>query len=124
MAEIQSSADGFERKHIVRWSLILTCLFMSFGSMTYGASNAVISTTLGQPSFLRELGLDAEGKYASQANSLIGAANSLYYAGGFFGPFVHGWYSCRLHLMIDSLLITMLGLPMPMVVNGPSLLPV
>ena len=85
------SESQFERKHAISWRLIATCLSASFGSMTYGASNAVISTTLGQPSFYKAMQIDADGQYVSQANALIGAANSLYYAGGFLSPFMHGW---------------------------------
>jgi MFS family permease len=88
-------ARDFEHKHIVKKYLVFVVFFMSFGSMTYGASASIISTTLGQPSFYEYMGLSEGGKYYSQRNPLIGAANSIFYAGGIFGPFMHGWLADR-----------------------------
>jgi hypothetical protein len=88
----EPTAIDFENKHVIRWILIFVVAFMSFGSMTYGASASVISTTLGQPSFYNYMELNPGQKYYANQNSLLGAANSIFYAGGVFGPFMHGWY--------------------------------
>ena len=61
-------------------------VFICFGSAAFGFSNAVIGSTLGQPSFISTMGLDT----ATNANALISAVLALYYAGGFFGSFCHG----------------------------------
>jgi len=60
---------------------------MSFGLMGYGMSASIISTTLGQPSFLNHMGLLT----SSNAAGLEGAMNSLYYVGGIFGSFSSSW---------------------------------
>lgn len=101
------TARDFEQKHIVKWYLVFVVFFISFGSMTYGASASVISTTLGQPSFYEYMELNEGQRYYAQRNSLIGATNSIFYAGGIFGPFLHGWYEHRLshlcYISIDSM---------------------
>ncbi|KAF2161521.1 hypothetical protein M409DRAFT_69644 [Zasmidium cellare ATCC 36951] len=87
----EPSAREFEHKHVVTRYLVFVVCFMAFGSMTYGASASIISTTLGQPSFYNYMDLSEGQKYYSQQNSLLEAANSIFYAGGIFGPFMHGW---------------------------------
>jgi hypothetical protein len=100
MAESQTpTTRDFEHKHIVKWYLVFVICFMSFGSMTYGASASVISSTLGQPSFYTAMDLNPGDRYFSSRDSLIGAANSIFYAGGIFGPFLHGWYSAHAYLV-------------------------
>lgn len=60
-----------------------TIVIMALGSLTYGYSASIISTTLVQPSFFTYFSLDQR----SNANDIIGLMNSLYQAGGFFGTF-------------------------------------
>ncbi|KAK5550758.1 hypothetical protein LTR46_011248 [Exophiala xenobiotica] len=56
-------------------------LTVALGSTTYGYCSSIIATTLGQPSFIHYFHLDTD----SDANSLIGAVNGLFQAGGLFG---------------------------------------
>lgn len=51
------------------------------GSLTYGYSSSIISTTLGQPSFLAYFELDTR----PNSTQLQGAINGLFQAGGLFG---------------------------------------
>lgn len=67
------------------------CVLISFSSFTYGYAGAIIATTLTQPSFSTTMGLDDK----SNAESLVGAINGLYFAGGVFGAFIGGWLSNR-----------------------------
>jgi MFS family permease len=55
--------------------------FVALGSLTYGYSSSIISTTLGQPSFLAYFALDTR----SNATQIEGAINGLFQAGGLFG---------------------------------------
>ncbi|KAF2816821.1 general substrate transporter [Mytilinidion resinicola] len=64
---------------------------VSFGSLSLGYAAAIIATTLGQPSFFEYMNL-ATAKNASQ---IIGAMNSLFYAGGFFGCVFNAWFADR-----------------------------
>lgn len=66
--------------------LVFIIIFISFGSAAFGFSNAVIGSTLGQPSFMSTMGLDT----ATNADALISAILAVYYAGGVFGSFCHG----------------------------------
>lgn len=68
-------------------SEVLVVCLASLGSVTFGYSAAVIGTSLGQPSFLQHMGLDT----SSNASSLIGAMNALFFVGGIFGSFFQGW---------------------------------
>ena len=69
------------------WHIIGVC----WGAAAYGYAGSIIGTTLGQPSFLSYMGLDT----ASNATQLIGAMNALFYAGGFFGCFIVGYFADR-----------------------------
>ncbi|KIW78380.1 hypothetical protein Z517_08215 [Fonsecaea pedrosoi CBS 271.37] len=62
-------------------------LAVSLGSLTYGYCSSIISTTLGQPSFLSYMGLDT----ASNATQLEGATNALFQVGGLFGSISSLW---------------------------------
>lgn len=55
--------------------------FVALGSTTYGYSSSIISTTLGQPSFLSYFELATR----PNATQLEGAINGLFQAGGLFG---------------------------------------
>ncbi|KAH8700743.1 general substrate transporter [Talaromyces proteolyticus] len=60
---------------------ILIVGFVALGSLTYGYCSSIISTTLGQPSFLAYFALDTR----PNASQLEGAINGLFQAGGLFG---------------------------------------
>ncbi|OQV11333.1 hypothetical protein CLAIMM_15186 [Cladophialophora immunda] len=62
-------------------------LAVALGSLTYGYCSSIISTTLGQPSFLSYMGLDT----ASNATQLEGAINALFQVGGLFGSLSSLW---------------------------------
>jgi len=81
--------DNFEKKQRVNTYSILVILFITLSSAAYGYAGSIIATTLTQPSFIAHMKLDE----ASNAESLIGAMNTLYYAGGIFGSFFAGWCS-------------------------------
>lgn len=64
---------------------------MGLGSMSYGYSASIISTTLAQPSFFAYMELDKR----SNATELIGLTGSLYQAGGFIGTFFVTFFADR-----------------------------
>ncbi|KAH0828223.1 MFS sugar transporter [Fonsecaea pedrosoi] len=78
-----------EKGH-VRVKTVLMVLTMSMASASMGMTASVISTTLGQPSFIVKMGLDGPN-----GASLTGAVTSLYYVGATWGAFVHGWFANR-----------------------------
>ncbi|EJU04808.1 general substrate transporter [Dacryopinax primogenitus] len=67
---------------------ILIILILTLGSISYGYAFSVTSNTLGQPGFLHYFGLDTDPGYA---NSIEGAINGLFSAGGTFGALLVGW---------------------------------
>jgi MFS family permease len=68
------------------WSNFLLCLGLSCGAMAYGYPSSIIGTILGQPSFLKYMGLvDEQGNETSNSASLIGGTNGAFQAGAFFG---------------------------------------
>lgn len=86
-----SSSRRFEKKQHANLYSICVILFISISSAAYGYAGSVIATTLTQPSFQEYMGL----KTAPNAESLIGAMNALFYAGGVFGAFFAGYISSR-----------------------------
>jgi len=68
------------RRHYTGYN-VRVVMFMSLATYAYGYSGSIISTTLGQPSFLHYMGLDT----ASNGTQLMGAMTALYFAGGAFG---------------------------------------
>ncbi|KAK5046740.1 hypothetical protein LTR84_007501 [Exophiala bonariae] len=70
---------------------VVIVLIMGLGSMSYGYSASIISTTLAQPSFFAYMELDKR----SNANELIGLTGSLYQAGGFIGTFFVSFFADR-----------------------------
>ncbi|OQV03670.1 hypothetical protein CLAIMM_08686 [Cladophialophora immunda] len=78
-----------EKGHL-RVKTVLMVLTMSMASASMGMTASVISTTLGQPSFIVKMGLDGPN-----GASLTGAVTSLYYVGATWGAFVHGWFANR-----------------------------
>ncbi|KAK4941750.1 hypothetical protein LTR10_018354 [Elasticomyces elasticus] len=90
---------------------------MALGSLGYGYSASIISTTLAQPSFYTYFDLAAR----SNENDVIGLMNSLYQAGGFLGTFTVA-YSCdrwgrRAGIAIPALLILIMGVLLAASVN-------
>ncbi|OQV02316.1 hypothetical protein CLAIMM_07534 [Cladophialophora immunda] len=70
-----------------------TILFAATGSLFGGFSLAVITTTLGQPTFYESLSLvaDTTAPGYSYTNTIIGAVNGVFFAGGVFGTLLSGW---------------------------------
>jgi MFS family permease len=68
-------------------------LALCFGSLTYGYSFSVTSTTLGQPSFFEYFNLsqDTTSPRYAFTNRVIGGLNGCFSGGGFFGALVGGW---------------------------------
>jgi len=96
MRTLKSDADGFrDRRHFKLYTVFI-CIFMSMSSLVYGTTASVITTTLGQPSFYKAMGLDA-----SNTASLTGAMNSLYYTGAIFGSICHSWVADRFGRKMD-----------------------
>ncbi|KAH0842938.1 MFS transporter, SP family, sugar:H+ symporter [Fonsecaea pedrosoi] len=70
----------------ITWYNILIVSFVTIAAAGYAWTNAIIGTTLGQPSFLKYFHLDT----ASNATDLISTMNGLFQAGGFFGALAAG----------------------------------
>lgn len=60
---------------------IIQCVGVCWALAAYGYSASIIATTFGQPSFIIAMGLNT----AHNVTGLIGAANALFFVGGFFG---------------------------------------
>lgn len=60
------------------------------GSLLTGIASAVISNTLGQPSWFAQMGLSGTDQ---RTTDIISAANGLFYAGGFFGTLFTYYFS-------------------------------
>lgn len=73
------------------WKTVLIIIAVSWGSAAYGYAGSIIATTLGQPSFIKYMGLDT----APNAAALIGTMNGLFYTGGFIGTAFIGRLSDR-----------------------------
>ncbi|RAH54477.1 sugar transporter family protein [Aspergillus piperis CBS 112811] len=65
--------------------------FATFGSITYGYCASIISSTLGQPTFVSYFKLGT----ADNASALEGAMNGLFQAGGLFGTLLSAWVADR-----------------------------
>jgi MFS family permease len=63
-------------------------LILTLGSLSYGYAFSVISNTIAQPGFLSYFGLLNSPDYAQ---SIEGAINGLFSAGGTFGAALVGW---------------------------------
>lgn len=83
--------DRFQREQHITLYSISVIGFITLSSAAYGYAGSVIATTLTQPSFLEYMELTT----APNADSLIGAMNALFYAGGIVGSFLAGWTSNR-----------------------------
>lgn len=65
-------------------STVLLVTFACLGSLSFSYSIAIISSTLGQPSFIGYMGLENK----ANAATIIGALPSVYYAGGLCGALI------------------------------------
>jgi MFS family permease len=106
---IAPDSQEFERQQRINFYSIAVVSYITLSSAAYGYAGAVIATTLTQPSFHEAMGLNT----ASNANSLIGAMNALYYAGGIFGSFLAGWtsrtYGRKFSVAMGNLLLLISG---------------
>jgi len=66
---------------------------LCLGSLTYGYTFSIVSTTLGQPSWFEyfDLTQDPTKPRYDFTNSIIGTMNGLFSVGGFFGAIFVGW---------------------------------
>lgn len=78
-------------KRQFRWINIVYILVMSLGSIAYGYSASVISTTLVQPSWIASMGLANR----SDAKDLEGLTGSMYQVGGLIGTFTMSFFADR-----------------------------
>ena len=73
----------------LKWSSLFICFLITLGQICFGYPASIISTTLGEPPFLRYMHLsNAEGNLNSNATSLEGATNGVFQAGSFLGVFL------------------------------------
>ncbi|CAK7223967.1 hypothetical protein SEUCBS140593_005414 [Sporothrix eucalyptigena] len=72
-------------------------LFASGGSVFAGFGLAVIANTIGQPSFYKTMNLveDSTAPGYSHTSTILGAANGIFFAGGFFGTLLSAWAGDR-----------------------------
>ena len=77
--------------------------------MTYGYTNSIIATTLGQPTFYEYFGLDTR----PDANDIIAAMNGLFQVGGLLGTLSCIWtadkFGRRMALCINGVVVTIGG---------------
>lgn len=79
------------------WKPLKSCyqivLALCLGSLTYGYSFSVTSTTLGQPAFFEYFDLSDDESSPSYAftNRIIGGLNGCFSGGGFLGAVFSGW---------------------------------
>ncbi|CAK7204028.1 hypothetical protein SEUCBS139899_006779 [Sporothrix eucalyptigena] len=80
--------------HISLYNLALV-LALTLGSITYGYTFSIVSTTLGQPGWYAYFDLVSDETSARYAYTkrIEGAMNGLFCAGGFFGCVFIGWSS-------------------------------
>lgn len=78
-------------KRQFRWINIIHILIMGLGSIAYGYSASVISTTLVQPGWIASMGL----AHRSNAKDLIGLTGSMYQVGGLIGTFTMSYFADR-----------------------------
>ncbi len=85
------------------WKNVAYILGISTGMLAGGAINAMIATTLAQPTFISYMKLDGPN-----ALQLIGATNGTFYGGGALGVFFGSWaadrYGRRMAMAINAIL--------------------
>ncbi|OCK75229.1 MFS transporter [Lepidopterella palustris CBS 459.81] len=80
-----ASIDGGKRHF--QGAIVWTVIGIAWGAISYSYAGSIIGTTLGQPSFIKYMGL-ATNKHAT---GLIGTMTGLFYAGGVFGCILNAW---------------------------------
>ncbi|RFU26446.1 hypothetical protein B7463_g9886, partial [Scytalidium lignicola] len=80
--------EAKSRRHY-KISTVFHVVGIAWGAATFGYGGSIIGTTLGQPSFIKYMGLDT----APNADQLLGAMNALFYIGGIIGGFLAGFLS-------------------------------
>lgn len=69
-------------------------LALCLGSLTYGYTFSIVSTTLGQPSFFKYFGLTQDPTDVAlynYTNGIIGGMNACFSGGGFIGALFNAW---------------------------------
>ena len=101
--------DLIEKRRAYGPYTVFIVVFMCLGSATYGYAGSVIATTLGQPSFVKYMGLDT----ATNAKALTSAMVSLYYVGGIGGAFCHAWisnaYGRKASIIVGNIIVLVSG---------------
>ncbi|KAI9808853.1 MAG: hypothetical protein M1827_007176 [Pycnora praestabilis] len=69
----------------------LVTVFAAVGSITYGYAASIIGQVIGQPQFYKQFGLVQEGPGLARTNTIIGAMNGLFFAGGALGALFIAW---------------------------------
>jgi MFS family permease len=95
-------ASGRQFRPIIILYFLVVCL----GSISYGYSASVISTTLVQPGFIAAMQLDQK----SNAKTLIGLTGSMYQLGGLLGTFTVAFFSDRYGRRIGIAVPAVLGI--------------
>lgn len=88
---VQSPVFHHTSKRQFRPINVVYILILSLGSIAYGYSASVISTTLVQPGFIKSMDLANK----TNANDLVGLTGSLYQAGGLLGTFTTSYFADR-----------------------------
>ncbi|CAK7267422.1 hypothetical protein SEPCBS119000_002538 [Sporothrix epigloea] len=70
---------------------VLIIAFAALGSLTFGYTNTIIGSTLGQPTFISYFHINQ----GAHANKIIGAMNGIYTGGGFLGALFSSWTADR-----------------------------
>lgn len=74
------------------WKSFWICSLVSCGQLAFGYPSSIISTTLGQPSFLLYMKLiNEKGEPTHNSSELIGATSGVFQAGAFFGAMIGSW---------------------------------
>ncbi|QKX55928.1 uncharacterized protein TRUGW13939_03027 [Talaromyces rugulosus] len=94
---------------------VLVTIAVSFGSLTYGYSSSIISSTIGQPGWYSFFNLPSEGEpgYGTTTTNAIATANGLYSAGGAVGSLFIMWSASAIgrkrNIQLGSLLVLLGG---------------
>ncbi|KAK7890390.1 hypothetical protein LTR67_008276 [Exophiala xenobiotica] len=94
MARAEVVQDAHSRK-ITMFNLAIV-LALCLGSLTYGYTFSIVSTTLGQPSWFIYFDLTQDPTEAARyayTNRIIGGMNACFSGGGFLGAIFVGWSS-------------------------------
>ncbi|KAL1908304.1 hypothetical protein Sste5344_005831 [Sporothrix stenoceras] len=88
---------------------ILIIAFAALGSLTFGYSNMIIGSTLGQPTFVEYFHVNQGGN----SDRITGAMNGIYTGGGFLGALFSSWvadkFGRKKTIFLGALLATIGG---------------